>query len=460
MVNFKTLLDKATSSDLKETDWESILEIVEEVKTKSTAPKAAMKELRKKLQDTNGNCVYYTLLVMDSIMKNCGPDVHKEVLSQDFLSVIKGIIKTSQEKAVDKALELVGEWKSAFGSQSEYKAIQDVFAELEVEGFHIPEPQVASAAFVQKPPEWKSTDSCAICHTDLKMLRRHHCRNCGNRVCNKCSEKRLPLPDFGIAEKTRVCDLCFKKLDKGASQATGTAEQTKGPSSSTPATTNLPIEYLQSALAREPQVPAAQSGTKQREMQEQDDIQIAIAMSLNEQENKKAASKSVASASEQSTRLPSAPPTAPPSSSPLYPTSSHGTSEDHQQNSDDPLARYLDRSYWEQRRMQQGSATTAAAAAAPVQEPVAMMTTAAPEAQGTGSLTETVRKTTEQFVQRLQQVSAAGGSVATDQVVLMLYQNLNALQPQLLKETDDIQQKKVRNGKWRELKVKAKWIKT
>ena len=106
--------DKATSSDLKETDWESILEIVEEVKTKSVAyvisvtettllllrlcfrTKTAMKELRKKLQDTDGNCVYYTLLVMDSIMKNCGPDVHKEVLSQDFLSVIKGIIKTSQ----------------------------------------------------------------------------------------------------------------------------------------------------------------------------------------------------------------------------------------------------------------------------------------------------------------------------------------------------------------------------
>ena len=106
--------DKATSSDLKETDWESILEIVEEVKTKGTTyviavtgtplmslrlcfrAKTAMKELRKKLQDTDGNCVYYTLLVMDSIMKNCGPDVHKEVLSQDFLSVIKGIIKASQ----------------------------------------------------------------------------------------------------------------------------------------------------------------------------------------------------------------------------------------------------------------------------------------------------------------------------------------------------------------------------
>jgi len=55
-------------------------------------------------------------------------------------------------------------------------------------------------------------------------------------------------------------------------------------------------------------------------------------------------------------------------------------------------------------------------------------------------LAESVRKTIELFVQRLQEVNAAGGSVATDPVVLSLYENLNALQPQLLKQMDDIQQ--------------------
>ena len=70
-----------------------------------------------------------------------------------------------------------------------------------------------------------------------------------------------------------------------ASQATGGAsEPSKAPTGAT--ASDLPTEYLQSALAREPQVPVTQSNEKQREMQEQDDIQIAIAMSLNEQENK------------------------------------------------------------------------------------------------------------------------------------------------------------------------------
>ena len=57
-------------------------------------------------------------------------------------------------------------------------------------------------------------------------------------------------------------------------------------------------------------------------------------------------------------------------------------------------------------------------------------------------LAESVRKTIELFLQRLHEVNAAGGSVATDPIVLSLYQNLNALQPQLLKQIDDIQQQK------------------
>ena len=46
------------------------------------------------------------------------------------------------------------------------------------------------------------------------------------------------------------------------------------------------------------------------------------------------------------------------------------------------------------------------------------------------------------FVKRLHEVNANGASIATDPVVLSLYQNLTAMQPQLLKQIDDIQQQK------------------
>ncbi len=57
-------------------------------------------------------------------------------------------------------------------------------------------------------------------------------------------------------------------------------------------------------------------------------------------------------------------------------------------------------------------------------------------------LAESVRKTVEMFMARLQEVNSLGGSVATDPVILSHYQNLTALQPQLLKQIDDVQQKK------------------
>ena len=54
---------------------------------------------------------------------------------------------------VDKVLEILGEWKTAFGSQAAFKAVTDVFAELEREGYCIPETKVASAAFMQQVRE-------------------------------------------------------------------------------------------------------------------------------------------------------------------------------------------------------------------------------------------------------------------------------------------------------------------
>ena len=63
--------------------------------------------------------------------------------------------------------------------------------------------------------------------------------------------------------------------------------------------------------------------------------------------------------------------------------------------------------------------------------------------QSSGSpLADTVQSTVEQFVQQLRAVSGAGGSVAADPIVLSLYQTLNALHPQLLKQIDAIQQQK------------------
>ncbi|EFA79670.1 pleckstrin domain-containing protein [Heterostelium album PN500] len=64
-------------------------------------------------------------------------------------------------------------------------------------------------------PVWvpdETTTECRFCTEGFTLLnRRHHCRNCGELVCGKCSDKkfRLPVTDFKPA---RVCIICYDKL--------------------------------------------------------------------------------------------------------------------------------------------------------------------------------------------------------------------------------------------------------
>jgi len=52
--------------------------------------------LKRRLQDTSGNALYYTVVVTESLMKNCTSDLHTEVLNLDFLTVMKNIITSSK----------------------------------------------------------------------------------------------------------------------------------------------------------------------------------------------------------------------------------------------------------------------------------------------------------------------------------------------------------------------------
>jgi hypothetical protein len=45
-----------------------------------------------------------------------------------------------------------------------------------------------------------------------QVCARHHCRACGNVVCNACSLTRQSLPQFGILSAVRICDSCFFKV--------------------------------------------------------------------------------------------------------------------------------------------------------------------------------------------------------------------------------------------------------
>ena len=56
--------------------------------------------------------------------------------------------------------------------------------------------------------EWQVDDmsnNCTACNKKFSFLiRKHHCRNCGNIFCKNCCANRLPVPGSNKALKTAI----------------------------------------------------------------------------------------------------------------------------------------------------------------------------------------------------------------------------------------------------------------
>lgn len=63
----------------------------------------------------------------------------------------------------------------------------------------------------------KEASACINCgHRFTFVTRKHHCRYCGLIFCDKCTSRRMRLPDVGLKDHVRVCDSCYSKLNAQA----------------------------------------------------------------------------------------------------------------------------------------------------------------------------------------------------------------------------------------------------
>uniref|UniRef100_A0A7N0T0D9 FYVE-type domain-containing protein n=1 Tax=Kalanchoe fedtschenkoi TaxID=63787 RepID=A0A7N0T0D9_KALFE len=61
---------------------------------------------------------------------------------------------------------------------------------------------------------------CTACGTDFgAFVRRHHCRNCGDIFCDKCTHGRIALTAEENAQPVRVCDRCLAEVTQRLSNA-------------------------------------------------------------------------------------------------------------------------------------------------------------------------------------------------------------------------------------------------
>lgn len=407
---FDKVFEKATSHLLLEPDWESILQICDSIRQNDVQPKYAVSCMKKKLYSSNPHVVLYTLQVLESCMKNCGSPIHTEVASRPFMEELREVVKTTTNDNVrNRILELIQTWAHVFRNEPKYRAVQDIFNMLKVEGYKFQALKESDAMFVADiAPDWADGTCCHRCRTQFSVvIRKHHCRNCGQVFCSKCSSRNCPIPRFGLEKEVRVCEACWEKLNKPAN----------APKSSSPNPELSPQSNSQE--------PASGNRKSEQELKEEEDLQLALALSQSEAESK------------EKHHTPSKPV-----------TTSYSIPEDPPEKKSSPvdseLDRYLNRSYWEKRQQQQEEVETRTS---PV--PSAPLTTYARinEKYQNGDVDEltdflgNLRTTVDIFVNRMKSNSSRGRPIANDTHVQSLFMNITNMHSQLLKyvqEQDDM----------------------
>ncbi|KAL5557840.1 hypothetical protein UlMin_034051 [Ulmus minor] len=75
----------------------------------------------------------------------------------------------------------------------------------------------------------EAVSKCTACGTDFgAFVRKHHCRNCGDIFCDKCTHGRIALTADENAQPVRVCDRCMAEVTQRLSNAREAANKPAG----------------------------------------------------------------------------------------------------------------------------------------------------------------------------------------------------------------------------------------
>eukprot|EP00249_Psilotum_nudum_P024560 c29219_g1_i2 orf=212-2317(-) len=111
-----SLVERATNDMLIGPDWAKNLEICDVINGDPGLTKDVIKTIKKRLANKNPKVQFLTLMVLETIVKNCGDVVHQQVAERDVLHEMVKIVKKQRDPQVtEKTLVLLDAWQAAFG---------------------------------------------------------------------------------------------------------------------------------------------------------------------------------------------------------------------------------------------------------------------------------------------------------------------------------------------------------
>lgn len=120
-------------------DWTMNLEICDQLNRRHENIETAIKAIHRRLQDSNVQTVYLTLILLETCMKNCGTSFASSFdrhLMDDVVKIGKG---SKGIKNSDHALRLIQQWGRVFESRrSTFPLFFDTFIGLKSKGISFP----------------------------------------------------------------------------------------------------------------------------------------------------------------------------------------------------------------------------------------------------------------------------------------------------------------------------------
>lgn len=97
----------------------------------TSSAKHAIGQVKKKMLSSNPHTALYALMVLESLVKNCGAPTHEEISNRANCEAFAELVRTTPHENVrNKMLELIQTWSHVFRTAYKYRGIK-VFVQLD-----------------------------------------------------------------------------------------------------------------------------------------------------------------------------------------------------------------------------------------------------------------------------------------------------------------------------------------
>ncbi|KAI3811025.1 hypothetical protein L1987_20740 [Smallanthus sonchifolius] len=201
-------VDKATSEFLNGPDWTLNIDICDTVNANPWLAKDVVKALKKRLQHKNPNVQLLSLTLLETMVKNCGENVHFQIAERNLLpEMIKIVKKKTDMRVREKILVLLDSWQEAFGGRGgKYPQYYFAYDELRQSGVQFPQ-RSPDAAPIFTPP---------VTHPSLRSPQANYGMpsNSSTRLDEAMASEIESLSVSTIASMRNVSDLLSEMLQE------------------------------------------------------------------------------------------------------------------------------------------------------------------------------------------------------------------------------------------------------